>query len=151
MDLCWKENQNTRFYWACALVNAAGKSVPCSLASAIPEWFLLPLRGLFRLIDDIKSCGTFITGAVPLWSRAGVVNQTDLRWSGFYILFTSHHFLSRPVFALPSVTHLPLSSSVLLFIFLSLCYCGDLVFHLFFISDFLPLKPETSVYAIRGT
>lgn len=46
------------------LVNAAGKSVPCSPASAIPEWFLLPLRGLFRLIDDIKSCGTFITEAV---------------------------------------------------------------------------------------
>lgn len=46
-----------------------------------------------------------------------MVNLTDLRWSSFYILFTSHHFLSRPVFALLSVTHLPLSSSVLLFIF----------------------------------
>lgn len=41
------------------------------------------------------------------------------------------------------MTHLPLSSSVLLFIFLSLCYCGDLVFHLFFISNspHLNLRP----------
>lgn len=46
------------------------------------------------------------------------------------------------MFALLSVTHLPLSSSVLLFIFLSPCYCGDLVFHLFFISNSPHLNPR---------
>lgn len=59
-------------------------------ASAIPECFLLALRGLFRLIDDIKSCGTFITvavgcGAERTEERCGQSNRSPMERLLYFI------------------------------------------------------------------